>query len=94
MSTAHIPFSFYGRYFPSMESAQAFLDAQGEEYDSDSLCDETTTTLGLQYVREGVYILGFPLQPGQSDEVAKALWSGRLDTDNVGAKSYFEILTY
>ena len=94
MSTVHVPFAFYGRYFPSRADAKAFLDKYETDYDSDSIMDESSTTLGLQCLRENCYILGFPLQAGQSEEVAKALWAGRLDANGDKARSHFEICTY
>lgn len=94
MSTSHTPFAFYGRYFTSRAAAEAFLTDHGTDFDSDGVCGETSDTLGLQYLREDVYILGFALQPGESDSAAKTLWRERIDASESEAQSYFEIFTY
>lgn len=91
MSTQRIPFAFYGRYFNTRTEAEAFLATHGADYDSDSIEGEEHDVLGLQYLNEDVYILGFPLKAGESDARARAHWFERIDAGEAEAQSYFEI---
>lgn len=94
MSTTHIPFGFYGRYFASLEEAEALLAASGTDFDSDCVYNQTPDVLGLQYLEDGSYILGYALRPGESDANAKALWAQRVDAQLTDAQSHFELFTY
>lgn len=94
MSTTYVPFAFYGRYFTSLLMAESFLAASGVDYYRDSVYDQKSNVLGLQYIQDGTYILGFLLQPGESDAAAKALWLSRFASSKDEARSHFEIFTY
>lgn len=94
MSTERIPFAFYGRYFKNRADAEAFLAAKGADYDSDNVEGEAHDVLGLQYLVDDVYILGFALAAGESDARAKAHWAERIDAGEAQAQSYFEINTF
>lgn len=95
MSTYRTPFNFFGRYFSSREAAQAYLEKHGTDYDNDSVHDETSPKdLGLEYLTESNFALGFYLRPGQSDAEAKALWAARFHGDMADADSHVDIATY
>lgn len=95
MSTYRTPFNFFGRYFPSREAAEAYLAQHGTDYDNDSVHDdEHPTDLGLEYLSEGSYALGFFLLPGQSDSDAKAQWGSRFNGDMTDTASHIDIATY
>lgn len=74
--------------------AESFLAANEVEYDSDSVYDQKPNVLGLQYIQDDTYILGFVLQPGESDAAAKELWVSRFDSNNIEVRSHLEIFTY
>lgn len=93
MSTTHIPFAFYGCYFASLAEAERFLADSGTDYDSDCVYNQKSNVLGLQYLEDGSYILGFSLRAGESEAGAKECWNARLASGG-DAQSHFELFTY
>lgn len=77
-STPHA-FIFFGRYFPNHVAAHAFLESCRAHADSNTIEDGSPDRLGLQMLPDGQVVLGFLVEPGDSDAYARDLWSHRVE---------------
>lgn len=103
MSTTHVPILFFGVYFDDEDEIEQFLldyakDPKFLPDEDESLKDSPLTVVAKNYLdEESGYAIGIRMEPGESEDRAKALWIKNFGTTDHGdflAESHLDIWSY